>query len=174
LLTPVVKAMSSDVALESTLTAIQVFGGHGFIRESGVEQHVRDVRIVSLYEGTNGVQAMDLLGRKVIGDGGVQMRDFAQQVRAQADALHAQPELQEFASPVAQLARRVGEITSELVELSTTDPHAAGAAGVPYLKLAGHLALSHRLRAGDGRRLAACRDLTSWATEWLALIAPAH
>jgi len=80
LLTPVAKAMSSDVALESTLTAMQVLGGHGFIRESGVEQHVRDVRIISLYEGTNGVQAMDLLGRKVLADGGERMGDFIQQV----------------------------------------------------------------------------------------------
>ncbi|MBI5278330.1 MAG: acyl-CoA dehydrogenase C-terminal domain-containing protein [Burkholderiales bacterium] len=143
LLTPIVKAVGSDVALESTITAMQVFGGHGFIRESGVEQHVRDVRIVSLYEGTNGVQAMDLLGRKVIADGGIRMRAFVDQVMAHAETLHARPETQEFAGPVLQLARRVREISSELVALSVADQHAAGAASVPYLRLAGHLALSH-------------------------------
>ncbi|HTH79849.1 MAG TPA: acyl-CoA dehydrogenase C-terminal domain-containing protein [Ramlibacter sp.] len=143
LLTPIVKAMSSDIALESTVTAMQVFGGHGFIRESGVEQHVRDVRIISLYEGTNGVQAMDLLGRKVLADGGVRMRTFVKQVTAHAEAGKAQPGLQEFAEPVTELARRVRDVTSELVELSASDFNVAGAACVPYLRLAGHLALSH-------------------------------
>jgi hypothetical protein len=143
LLTPIVKAMSSDIALESTVTAMQVFGGHGFIRESGVEQHVRDVRIISLYEGTNGVQAMDLLGRKVLADGGVRMRAFVKQVTAHAEAGKAQPGLQEFAEPVTELARRVRDVTSELLELSASDSNVAGAACVPYLRLAGHLALSH-------------------------------
>jgi alkylation response protein AidB-like acyl-CoA dehydrogenase len=143
LLTPVVKAMSSDIALESTITAMQVFGGHGFIRESGVEQHVRDVRIISLYEGTNGVQAMDLLSRKVLADGAVRMTDFIKQVTAHAEAHRDEPGMQEFAAPVVQLARRLREITSELLELSPGDPHAAGAASVPYLRLVGHLALSH-------------------------------
>jgi alkylation response protein AidB-like acyl-CoA dehydrogenase len=150
LLTPVVKAMSSDVALESTLTAMQVFGGHGFIRESGVEQHVRDVRIISLYEGTNGVQAMDLLGRKVLADGGVRMAVFIKQVVAHAEAHRAEPGLEEFVAPLVQLARNVKAVTSELMELSAADPHAAGAAAVPYLRLAGHLALSHMwLRAAQ-------------------------
>lgn len=143
LLTPVVKAMSSDVAIESTLTAMQVFGGHGFIRESGVEQHVRDVRIIGLYEGTNGVQAMDLLGRKVLGDGGARMIDFIKQVTAHAKAHRERSALQEFAAPVVELARHVREVTLELLELAPGDPHAAGAASVPYLRLAGHLALSH-------------------------------
>jgi hypothetical protein len=150
LLTPVVKAMSSDVALESTITAMQVFGGHGFIHESGVEQHVRDVRIISLYEGTNGVQAMDLLGRKVLGDGGALMGEFVRLVTAHAQAQQAQPGMQEFVAPVTQLARRVGEITSELIAFAGNDPHAAGAACVPYLRLVGHLALSHMwLRAAQ-------------------------
>ena len=150
LLTPGGKAMSSDIARESTLTAKQVFGGHGFIRESGVEQHVRDVRIVSLYEGTNGVQAMDLLGRKVLADGGVRMAAFIKQVVTHAEGHRAEPGLEEFVAPLVQLARNVKAVTSELIELSATDPHAAGAAAVPYLRLAGHLALSHMwLRAAQ-------------------------
>jgi alkylation response protein AidB-like acyl-CoA dehydrogenase len=143
LLTPVVKAMSSDTAIESTLTAMQVFGGHGYIRESGVEQHVRDVRIVALYEGTNGVQAMDLLGRKVLADGARQMAHFIEHVSGHAEAQRAVHGLQEFADPVGELARRVAAVTSDLLERSAADPHAAGAACVPYLKLVGHLALSH-------------------------------
>ena len=85
LLTPLVKALSSDLAVECTLLAMQVFGGHGYIRENGVEQHLRDVRIVGLYEGTNGVQAMDLLGRKVLADQGRQMGAFLDMAGAFAD-----------------------------------------------------------------------------------------
>jgi hypothetical protein len=142
LLTPVVKAMASDTALESTLTAMQVLGGHGYVRDNGVEQHVRDVRIIGLYEGTNGVQAMDLLGRQVVADGGLRMAGFIEQVSSHAQAQRDQPGLQEFAAPVVELAQRVAAVTSKLVE-STGDVHAAGAASVPYLRLAGNPALSH-------------------------------
>lgn len=150
LLTPVVKAISSDIALESTLMAMQVFGGHGFIRESGVEQHVRDVRIISLYEGTNGVQAMDLLGRKVLADGGLRMGAFIERVVAHAQTHCARSGVEEFAAPVLELARKVQAVTGELIASSMDDPHAAGAAAVPYLRLVGHLALSYTwLRAAQ-------------------------
>lgn len=143
LLTPVVKAMASDTAVESTLMAMQVLGGHGYVHDNGVEQHVRDVRIIGLYEGTNGVQAMDLLGRKVLADGGLRMADFIEHVSSHAEAQRDQPGMQEFAAPVVELAQRLASVTSELVELSAGDIHAAGAASVPYLRLVGHLALSH-------------------------------
>ena len=150
LLTPVVKALASDAAVESTLLAMQVFGGHGYVRDNGVEQHLRDVRITGLYEGTNGVQAMDLLGRKVLGDGGLKMAEFIQHVARHAEAQRSQAGMQEFATPVVELAQRLAAVTSELVELSARDVHAAGAASAPYLRLAGHLALSHMwLRAAQ-------------------------
>ncbi|CAN7480662.1 acyl-CoA dehydrogenase C-terminal domain-containing protein [Variovorax sp. LjRoot290] len=142
LLTPLVKALSSDLAVECTLLAMQVFGGHGYIRENGVEQHLRDVRIVGLYEGTNGVQAMDLLGRKVLADQGRQMGTFLDMVGAFAETCGPREVMREFAEPLAGLVAEVRQLTSELVATSATDPDAAGAAAVPYLRLVGHLALA--------------------------------
>ncbi|MBU6497595.1 MAG: acyl-CoA dehydrogenase C-terminal domain-containing protein [Rhodospirillales bacterium] len=142
LLTPVVKAMASDLGVESTLLAIQVFGGHGYIRENGVEQHLRDVRIVGLYEGTNGVQAMDLLGRKVLGDQGRRMNAFLDLAAAFANQCSHRRGMAEFTRPLQQLLAQVREVTAELVGASANDPHASGAAAVPYLRLVGHLALA--------------------------------
>src|SRR5207247_8623518 len=127
-LTPVGKAMASDLGVESTLLAIQVFGGHGYIRENGVEQHLRDVRIVGLYEGTNGVQAMDLLGRKVLGDQGHRMNAFLDMVGAFADTWSQRKGMREVAEPLGQLVAEVREVTTELVRASANDPHATGAA----------------------------------------------
>ncbi|CAN7671705.1 acyl-CoA dehydrogenase C-terminal domain-containing protein [Variovorax paradoxus] len=142
LLTPLVKALSSDLAVECTLLAMQVFGGHGYIRENGVEQHLRDVRIVGLYEGTNGVQAMDLLGRKVLADQGRQMGAFLDMAGAFAETCGPREAMREFAQPLAELAAEIRQLTGELVAASAQDPHAAGAAAAPYLRLVGHLALA--------------------------------
>ncbi|CAN7714558.1 acyl-CoA dehydrogenase C-terminal domain-containing protein [Variovorax paradoxus] len=142
LLTPLVKALSSDLAVEGTLLAMQVFGGHGYIRENGVEQHLRDVRIVGLYEGTNGVQAMDLLGRKVLADQGRQMGAFLDMAGAFAETCSSREPMREFAAPLAKLVAEIRQLTGELVAASARDPHAAGAAAVPYLRLVGHLALA--------------------------------
>ncbi|EJJ29274.1 acyl-CoA dehydrogenase family protein [Rhizobium sp. CF142] len=86
LLTPVVKAAFTDLGFEATVTAQQVFGGHGYIVEWGMEQYVRDARITQIYEGTNGVQALDLLSRKLTADGGAIARDFYALVRADLKA----------------------------------------------------------------------------------------
>ncbi|MNE39496.1 Acyl-CoA dehydrogenase [compost metagenome] len=82
LLTPVAKAFLTDMGLETTLHGQMIFGGHGYIREWGQEQLVRDVRIAQIYEGTNGIQALDLLGRKVLADGGQALASFTAEVRA--------------------------------------------------------------------------------------------
>ncbi|RST48667.1 acyl-CoA dehydrogenase C-terminal domain-containing protein [Variovorax sp. MHTC-1] len=142
LLTPVVKAMASDLGVESTLLAMQVFGGHGYVRENGVEQHLRDVRIIGLYEGTNGVQAMDLLGRKVLGDHGKRINALLDMAGAFAETCGPRKAMREFAEPLAQLVADVRQLTAELVSASANDPHASGAAAVPYLRLVGHLALA--------------------------------
>jgi alkylation response protein AidB-like acyl-CoA dehydrogenase len=142
LLTPVVKALASDLGVESTLLAMQVLGGHGYIRENGVEQHLRDVRIIGLYEGTNGVQAMDLLGRKVLGDHGQRMNSLLDMAAAFAETCRPRKAMREFAEPLAQLVADVRQLTAELVGASANDPHASGAAAVPYLRLVGHLALA--------------------------------
>jgi alkylation response protein AidB-like acyl-CoA dehydrogenase len=142
LLTPVVKAMASDLGVESTLLAMQVFGGHGYIRENGVEQHLRDVRIVGLYEGTNGVQAMDLLGRKVLADQGQRMVAFLNLAGAFSESCKPREAMREFSAPLARLVAEARQITAELVQTAAGDPHAAGAAAMPYLRLIGHLALA--------------------------------
>jgi len=142
LLTPVVKAMASDLGVESTLLAMQVFGGHGYIRENGVEQHLRDVRIVGLYEGTNGVQAMDLLGRKVLADQGQRMAAFLDLAGAFTENCKPREAMREFSAPLARLVAEARQVTAELVHTAADDPHAAGAAAMPYLRLIGHLALA--------------------------------
>ena len=94
LLTPVAKAFFTDTGLESCVLGQQVFGGHGYIREWGQEQLVRDVRIAQIYEGTNGIQALDLMGRKVVANGGLFLSIFSREVRAFAAGANA--ELAEF------------------------------------------------------------------------------
>jgi hypothetical protein len=121
---------------------MQVFGGHGYIRENGVEQHLRDVRIVGLYEGTNGVQAMDLLGRKVLADQGRQMGTFLDMAGAFAETCGPREAMREFTEPLTKLVADIRQLTRELVGTSAQDPHAAGAAAAPYLRLVGHLALA--------------------------------
>ncbi len=82
LLTPVAKAFLTDMGLETTVHGQQIFGGHGFIREWGQEQLVRDCRITQIYEGTNGIQSLDLVGRKVVGNGGIFYALFADEIKA--------------------------------------------------------------------------------------------
>ncbi|MEX3968211.1 acyl-CoA dehydrogenase C-terminal domain-containing protein [Paraburkholderia sp. EG286B] len=142
LLTPVIKALGSDLAMDSTLLAMQVFGGHGYIRENGVEQHARDVRIIALYEGTNGVQAMDLLGRKVVGDGGARMSSLLGLVCQFVEENTASKELQEFVGPLADLFQRATKATALLVDMCRDDPDVAGANATAYLRLVGHVLLA--------------------------------
>ena len=142
LATPVVKAFCSDLAVESIGLAMQCFGGHGYIRDNGVEQHLRDARIIPLYEGTNGVQAMDLLGRKVIADGGrglvVLLGSIDDWIASQADAAA----LREFCLPLSALVADLRALTRALQAEAETDAQAIGAAAAPYLRLVGHLLLA--------------------------------
>jgi alkylation response protein AidB-like acyl-CoA dehydrogenase len=142
LLTPVVKALASDLAVESILQAMQVFGGHGYIRDNGVEQHLRDARIIPLYEGTNGVQAMDLLGRKVLADQGRRMAAFVAMTVEFIETRGVRKAMREFTGPLSDLVVLVQQVTGEVLATAAADPHAAGAAATPYLRLVGHLALA--------------------------------
>jgi alkylation response protein AidB-like acyl-CoA dehydrogenase len=99
LLTPVAKAFLTDLGLECTVHGQQVFGGHGYIREWGQEQLVRDVRITQIYEGTNGIQALDLMGRKVVASGGAYYKLFSDEIRQFTAS--AGGELDEFTKPLA-------------------------------------------------------------------------
>ena len=138
-LTPVVKAFLTDNGWETTTLCQQVFGGHGYIDESGMDQFVRDARINMIYEGTNGIQALDLLGRKVLGDAGARYRRFAGLVAAFLQEHEAREDLREFTGPLAKLLADTTAITAELARRAQADPNEVGAASVPYLRIIGHL-----------------------------------
>jgi hypothetical protein len=140
LLTPVVKAFITDNTIDSTYQCMQVLGGHGFIAEWGLEQFARDARINTLYEGTNGVQAMDLLGRKVLHDGGAKLKRFAGRVHADLEVFANEPAMAEFGAPLAALLTDVLHVAGEIGARTQADPDEAGAAATPFLRLVGHLA----------------------------------
>ena len=138
LLTPVVKSFLSDRGFEGCVLAQQVFGGHGYIREWGVEQRVRDVRITQIYEGTNGIQALDLMRRKVVGSGGQFLDVFLQEIRAFLEAECGSEEMHPYAQPLTAALALLEETTAWVLKCSGTDPNAAGAASVEYLDLLGY------------------------------------
>ncbi|SCK21202.1 acyl-CoA dehydrogenase C-terminal domain-containing protein [Vogesella sp. LIG4] len=139
LLTPVAKAFMTDNGYTAANLGMQVFGGHGFIREWGMEQLVRDCRISQIYEGTNGIQAIDLLGRKVLLDQGAKLRKFSKQIHKFCQANEGNAQLAEFVGPLAKLLKEVGDITMGVGMASMQDRDAAGAAATDYLRLVGHL-----------------------------------
>ncbi|WP_078085273.1 acyl-CoA dehydrogenase C-terminal domain-containing protein [Microbulbifer mangrovi] len=143
LLTPVAKAFFTDKGLECTVLGQQVFGGHGYIREWGQEQLVRDVRITQIYEGTNGIQALDLIGRKTVANSGAFFELFAADVQAFIDANGDNEALAEFIQPLGAELQRLKEVTAAVIEASKTDPNAPGAASVEYLHLFGYVAYAY-------------------------------
>ena len=141
LLTPVAKAFLTDLGLETTVHGQQVFGGHGYIREWGQEQLVRDVRITQIYEGTNGIQALDLMGRKVVGSGGALYGLFAEEIRqfvASADS-----QLGEFVRPLGAALDQLDDLTAWVLDRARTDPNEIGAASVEYLHAFGYTAYAY-------------------------------
>ncbi|PTB18721.1 acyl-CoA dehydrogenase [Trinickia symbiotica] len=143
LLTPVLKAFLTDNAFECTNHALQVFGGHGYIAEWGMEQYVRDARINMIYEGTNAVQALDLLGRKVLADMGAKLKKFGKLVTEFVEAEGVKPEMQEFVNPLADIGEKVQKLTMEIGMKAMQNPDEVGAAAVPYLRTVGHLVFSY-------------------------------
>jgi acyl-CoA dehydrogenase len=139
LLTPVVKAFITDNAFTSTNLALQVFGGHGYIREWGMEQYVRDARINMIYEGTNTIQSLDLLGRKVLGDNGAKLKAFGKLIEAMVEAEGTNEAMAEFINPLADLGEKVTKLTMEIGMKSFQSADEAGAAAVDYLRIIGHL-----------------------------------
>ncbi|MDB5368474.1 MAG: acyl-CoA dehydrogenase [Roseomonas sp.] len=137
LLTPVIKAAFTDLGFESAVLGQQVFGGHGYVREWGMEQLVRDGRIAQIYEGTNGVQAMDLVGRKLFQDGGALPRAFFAEIRATL-AAGGDPDI---VTPLAEALDRLEAATAALVGRGTADPAEIGAAATDYLRFFALVAL---------------------------------
>lgn len=143
LLTPIIKAFITDNAFECTNHGVQVYGGHGFIAEWGMEQYVRDARITQIYEGTNGVQALDLLGRKILGDMGAKMKKFGNIIRAFVEENGVDAKMQEFVNPLGDIAQRVEKLTMELGMKAMGNPDEVGAASVPYQRVVGHMVFSY-------------------------------
>ena len=141
LLTPLAKAFLTDRGLEVTLHGQMVFGGHGYIREWGQEQLVRDVRITQIYEGTNGIQALDLAGRKTVGSGGALYRLFADEVRQFIAT--ASVELNEFTKPLAAAVDTLDELTAWLLDRAQNNPNEVGSASVEYLEVFGYTAYAY-------------------------------
>jgi len=142
LLTPVVKGFITDNGYESTTLAMQVLGGHGYIAEWGLEQYVRDARINMIYEGTNTIQALDLLGRKVLADMGAKLMKFGKGIQDLIASHAATPEMKEFTDPLGALLAEVSKLTAEIGQKAMKNPDEAGAAAVPYLRIIGHLVFS--------------------------------
>ncbi|WP_166254153.1 acyl-CoA dehydrogenase C-terminal domain-containing protein [Marinobacter salicampi] len=143
LLTPVAKAFLTDRGLDACIIGQQVFGGHGFIREWGQEQLVRDVRITQIYEGTNGIQALDLMGRKVVGSEGRLYELFAQDMATFIEENAADPALRPFLEPLAAALERLSDVTEHVLGQADRSPEAIGAASVEYLDLFGLTALGY-------------------------------
>ncbi len=142
ILTPVVKGFVTDMSLECTSHAIQIHGGHGYVRETGIEQFFRDARITMIYEGANGVQAMDLLGRKVLGSGGELARVLGGLIGGFCEKHAGSGELSDFITRLAGLLKEWSEATEEIAKRSARNPDETGAASMDYLQLTGYLCLA--------------------------------
>ncbi len=160
LLTPIAKAFITEAGYEAANHGVQIYGGHGFIREWGMEQIVRDARIAMLYEGTTGIQALDLLGRKVLGSGGKLLMGFTEQMGAYIDA-HSDEAYAEFIKPLAAYKDEWLTMSLEIGGKAMENPDEAGAAAVDYLMYSGYVVLAYfwaqmavvatdRIAAGDG------------------------
>lgn len=143
LLTPVAKAFISDNAFDDANLALQVLGGHGYLRDHGIEQRVRDVRIAQIYEGTNGVQARDLLSRKILGDGGSRLARLLERIRAFLSTQAGVPEMSPFVTAVGELANAFERLLQDIVQIRVDDPEAVDAAAYDVLQALGHLGFGY-------------------------------
>jgi len=143
LLTPIIKAFLTDNGFEATVMCQQVFGGHGYIKEWGMEQFVRDARINMIYEGTNTVQSLDLLGRKILGNNGATLKKFGKLVGKLVEEEGVNEKMAEFINPLAYLGDQMTKFTTEVGFKGFQNPDEVGAAAVDYLRVAGHLVFGY-------------------------------
>ncbi len=143
LLTPVIKALFTDLGFESTNVALQTFGGHGYIREFGMEQYVRDARIGQIYEGTNYVQALDLVGRKLAEDNGRLLTQYLQVIAAEIAAAAGEPGAASFATALQTAVKHLTAAALAMAKGSRVTPDFAGAVAGDFLRLFGLVALGH-------------------------------
>ena len=143
-ITPVIKAFLTDMAFDVTNIGVQVFGGHGYIREYGMEQLVRDARITQIYEGTNGIQALDLVGRKMPASFGKNLRQVFHPISAYIEQSIDKPGMAEFVEPLAKVFGRLQQATGQVARVGLSKPDEAGAAATDYLKLMGYTLVAYQ------------------------------
>lgn len=143
LLTPIAKAFCTELGFEGTNLGLQVFGGHGYISEHGMEQIVRDTRISTVYEGTTGIQALDLLGRKVLGSGGELLRLYTKEIHKFCETEKSNPALSAHTEKLAALNKQWGELTMHVGGKAVENAEEVGAASVDYLMFSGYVALAY-------------------------------
>ena len=142
-LTPIAKAFLTEIGYESANLGMQVFGGHGFISEWGMEQNVRDARIGMIYEGTTGIQALDLLGRKILMSQGEALKQFTKLVHVFCKENADNEQLKEFIEPLQQINKEWGEITMKLGMSAMKNREEVGAAAVDYLMYSGYAVFAY-------------------------------
>ncbi|MBB1426426.1 acyl-CoA dehydrogenase C-terminal domain-containing protein [Shewanella sp. SG44-2] len=142
LLTPIAKAFLSELGFECTSHGVQIFGGHGFIKEWGMEQLMRDTKISCLYEGTTGIQALDLLARKIIGTQGEVLKPFSKDVTVFCQQNMDNPAMAEFIKPIMSYAKEWHELTVLIGGKAMKNPDEIGGASVDYLMYAGYVTLA--------------------------------
>ena len=143
LLTPISKAFLSELGFEATSHGVQIFGGHGFIKEWGMEQLMRDTKISCLYEGTTGIQALDLLGRKVLGTQGAIFKPFTDDVETFCKENIANADMAEFIQPIIAYSKEWSELTAVIGKKAASNPDEIGGASVDYLMYSGYVTLAY-------------------------------
>ncbi len=141
LLIPVIKGFLTDKGFESTVQAQQIWGGHGYIEDNPASQFVRDARIAMIYEGANGVQALDLVGRKLASDGGKAIRAFLQMILAECQALEGDAAMEPVAKPLKRAAGQLQEALVYFMSVAGQSPQDALAGSTDFLHLMGHVSL---------------------------------
>jgi len=135
LMTPIIKAYGTDIGSESANLAVQIYGGHGYIKEHGVEQLVRDARIAQLYEGTNGIQALDLVGRKLTQHNGRLLRSFFDLVEGYIEENSLNEQLEDFVPLLKKSVERLDQVTAFIVAKGLSDPSEGAGPAADYLKM---------------------------------------
>ena len=143
LMTPIVKALFTDLGFENASLGVQVYGGHGYIRDHGMEQYLRDARIAMIYEGTNGVQALDLVGRKLGAHTGRYLRAFFHPVLSYIESKVDDDNLGPLVGPLSKAFGALQLATAHIAQKGLKDPDEAGAAATEYLRLFGLVALGY-------------------------------
>ncbi|WP_395543386.1 acyl-CoA dehydrogenase C-terminal domain-containing protein [Neotabrizicola sp. sgz301269] len=141
LLTPVIKGFQTDKGFEMAVQAQQIWGGHGYIEEQGMSQFARDARIAMIYEGANGVQALDLVGRKLAQDGGKHVMAFFEMVKAECKAHEAEPRMAEYTSPLKAASKQMQAAGMFFMQNGMKNPNAALAGSYDFMHLMGHVCL---------------------------------